>query len=203
VTDDSLPSCGRTRIISVSASSKKAGKSTVASHLVRVLGADYGLKVSSGGRHAERPLTSDPEVISRLGTDTGALVAAGAGMVLWVSAPAYGLIAELERALSMFPPGGILVVEGNSALAHISPDFAVFLMNVPFDEFKPSAVRALEKADLVLVNRAGKVAALDPVRLERSIRERAPDATVIQHDDRPESFAFALSEVVRLARLHI
>jgi molybdopterin-guanine dinucleotide biosynthesis protein len=203
VTNDSVPSSGRTRIVSVSASSKKAGKSTVASHLVRELGADYGLKVSCGGSHAEQPLTSDPDVISRPGTDTGALFAAGAGLVLWVSAPASKLAAELDRALSMFPAGGILVVEGNSALDYVRPDFAVFLVNVPFEDFKASAFSAMEKADLILLNRAGKLATFDAAQLERSIRERAPDADVIQHDDRPESLAFALAEAVRLARIHL
>ena len=185
-------------IISVSASSKKAGKSTVASHLVRELGADYGLKVSSGGTHGESRLVTDPNVISTPGTDTGALVAAGAGLVLWVNASPGKLREELERALSMFPPGGLLVIEGNSALAHISPDFAVFLMSVPFEDFKPSASLALEKADLVLGNLTGALAGLDRPSLESEIRGRATSASVYFYDE--SSYATALAETVRLVR---
>ncbi len=186
-------------IISVSASSKKAGKSTVASHLVRELGADYGLKVSSGGTHGESRLVTDPDIISAPGTDTGALSAAGAGLVLWVNAPPVKLLENLELALAMFGPGGLLVIEGNSALAHVSPDFAVFLMNVPFEDFKPSAALALEKADLVLVNLTGALAGLDRTRLESEIRERATSASVYFYDE--GSYAAALAVTDSLARI--
>ena len=196
--DGARPDGGRTRIITVSASSKKAGKSTVAAHLVRELGADYGLKVSSGGSLAGQPLTSDRDEISRHGTDTGALVEAGAGKVLWVNAEGERLARELERALSMFPRGGLLVLEGNSALEYVEPDFAIFVMSVPFDEFKPSAALALEKSDLVLVNRAGKLGSLEKAGLERSLRERAPGAEVMFFDERDASLGEILDEAVRL-----
>jgi hypothetical protein len=198
VTSNCSPRDNRNFIISVSASSKKAGKSTVASHLVSELGADYGLKVSSGGTHGESRLVTDPNIISTPGTDTGALVAAGAGLVLWVNAPQGELREELQRALSMFPPGGLLVIEGNSALAHVSPDFAVFLMNVPFEDFKPSATLPLEKADLVLVNLSGALADLDRSSLESEIRERATSASIYFYDE--GSRAAALAETIRLVR---
>lgn len=202
MTSNGSPRDNRNFIISVSASSKKAGKSTVASHLVRELGADYGLKVSSGGTHGESRLVTDPDVISTPGTDTGSLVAAGAGLVLWVNAPQGELLEKLELALSMFPPGGLLVIEGNSSLAHISPDFAVFLMSVPFEDFKPSAALALEKADLVLVNVAGALSGPDASRLELEIHERAPGARIIFYDD-IHGMDSALAETTRLARERI
>ncbi len=190
---------GRRRgIIVVSAASKKGGKSTVAAHLVRELRADYGLKVSAGGTHAEETLTTDPGVISTPGTDTGALVAAGARRVLWVNAPPEHLGAELDRALSMFGEPGLLVVEGGSALAHLDPDFSVFLMGVPFTDFKPSAERALEKADLVLVNTSGALSGSDVRGLEAEIHGRAPDARVLLYDS--GGFTEALAEAARLAR---
>jgi molybdopterin-guanine dinucleotide biosynthesis protein len=192
----------RLLIISVSSSSKKSGKSTVASYLVRELGADYGLKVSASGSHAEQRLIDDPAVIEKPGTDTGALVEAGAKSVLWVNSPPSELHEELERALALFPPYGLVVVEGNSALSHLSPDFAVFLMTVPFAEFKPSAAVAIEKADLVLVNLGGKLSGANPGELERLIHERSPDATVIAFSW-TSGLDIALHETVRLARLHI
>lgn len=189
-------------MISVSSSSKKSGKSTVASYLVRKLGADYGLKVSSGGSHAAQGLIDDPGVIEKPGTDTGALVQAGAKRVLWVSAPPSELREELAKALASFPAGGLLIIEGNSALSYLSPDFVVFLMTVPFEEFKPSATAALEKADLVLVNLDGKLSGDDPDELERLLHERSPDATVIAFSGAGGLDA-ALPETARLARLHI
>ena len=189
----------RTRIIVVGASSKKAGKSTVAARLVGDLGAEYGLKVSSGGSHTGAPVITDPQLISTPGTDTGALIGAGAKMVIWVNASKPELAAELDRALSMFPPGGLLVIEGNSALTHIKPDFTVFVMGVPFEDFKPSASSALEKADLVLVDRTGALMQMDRAALEKRIHARASKAIVMFFDYDSENFSDVLAETVRLA----
>jgi len=190
------------KIISVGSSSKKAGKSRVAVYLVRELHADYGLKVSSGGSHTGQLLIDDPLIIGKPGTDTGALVKAGAKRVLWLNSPPSKLAVELEKALDMFAPGGLLVIEGNSVLSHLIPDFVVFVMSVPFEEFKPSATLALEKADLMLVNRSGKLSSTDSSELERGIYERSHNATVIVYHDE-ESLASALGETARLARKHV
>ncbi|MHB8895387.1 MAG: hypothetical protein ACYC99_09465 [Candidatus Geothermincolia bacterium] len=169
---------GRPTIVSVSSSSKKAGKSMVASFLVRELGADFGLKVSSGG-HAPSPVVTDPQIISRPGTDTAALVEAGAGKVVWVNASAGSLAAELADAMSLFPPDGVLVVEGNSALKHLAADFAVFVMTVPFEEFKPSGDVALTMADLVLVDTRGSLSLVPPEVIRGELERRAPGSRVV------------------------
>jgi molybdopterin-guanine dinucleotide biosynthesis protein len=192
----------RLKIISIGSSSKKAGKSSLAAHLVRELKADYGLKISSGGSHVGQGLIDDPEIVGKPGTDTGALVEAGAKRVLWLNASPSQLAAELEKALRTFTPGGVLVIEGNSAMAHLTPEFSVFVMSVPFQEFKPSAALALQRADLVLVNRTGKLSGADPSELEQGIRDRSPNAEVITYHDK-ESFELALVDAVRLAREHL
>jgi hypothetical protein len=189
----------RTLVVSVSSSSKKAGKSTLASYLVKELGADYGLKVSSGGAHGPEGLVSDRDLISAPGTDTGALVEAGATLVLWVNAPPGELERELDEAMGAFRGGGILIVEGNSALAHIKSDFAVFLMSVPFSTFKPSALAALAKADLVLVNLAGELAVADVGSLAGELAERAPGAKVLFFEE--GQFESAMRKAAHMARL--
>lgn len=193
----------RTKIIAITASAKKAGKSTVASHLVRELNADYGLKVSTGGGHgASGDITTDPGEISRPGTDTGALVAAGANKVVWVHArDPERLGGALDEALAMFPPGGLLVVEGNSAVRHIEPDFTVFLMSTPIDRFKPSARQALEKADIVLVDAEARDSA-DPRALEVDIESLSPGTKIISYRGDLERGG-ALEDVARLARAAI
>lgn len=193
----------RTRIIAVSSSSKKAGKSSLASHLVRELSADYGLKVSSGGRHKPAAaITTDPGVIAMPGTDTGSLLGAGAKKVVWVHASGGRLGSELRRALGKFPPGGLLVMEGNSALAHINPDFSVFLMSVPLEEFKPSAAVAMSKADLVLIDRSGKLGNIDLERLKHLILRLAGGAkTVFYRDEEGRNLAW--EEAARMARERI
>ncbi len=190
----------RTRIIVVGASSKKAGKSTVAARLVKELGAEYGLKVSSGGSTSLEPVTTDPRIISTPGTDTGALAEAGASTVIWVNASGPELASELPRALSMFPPGGLLVIEGNSALEYVDPDFTIFVMNVPFEAFKPSALSALGKADLVMINREDELSILDTVQLETGVRKYAPEAGVIVFNRESGGLEGAMPETIRRAK---
>ncbi|MBU4193409.1 MAG: hypothetical protein KKF66_00235 [Actinobacteria bacterium] len=189
-------------IIAVTSSSRKAGKSAVASYLVRELGAEFGLKVSSGSHAPAGSLTTDPKVISRKGTDTGKLVEAGASRVLWVHAEPGRLNAQLQRALAVFPEKGLLVVEGNSAAVHLDPDYAVFLMAVPFDQFKPSALPALERADLVLVDLTGALGELEPTSLEAEVNRLAPSAIVISYDD-DAGRKNTLAETARLIRTHL
>jgi hypothetical protein len=174
----------RLKIISVSSSSKKAGKSSLASYLVQELGADFGLKVSSGGTHptADAVIT-DPAIITEKGTDTGSLVAAGAGRVVWVNARESALEEALRGALSFFPASGLLVVEGNSALQFLDPDFAVFLMAVPFEEFKSSARCALARSDLILVDRTGVLSRYDQVKLVAELKALAPGARTLFFGD--------------------
>src|SRR5450830_1707595 len=177
----------RTKIISVSSSSKKAGKSSLASYLVRELDADFGLKVSSGGMHSTpETVITDPVIITRQGTDTGSLVEAGAKQVIWVNTGGSKLKEELDRALSLFPGGGLLVVEGNSALEHLDPDFAVFLMAVPFNEFKSSSRGALYRSDLVLTDLTGGLSEYSRGRLKSKLEELAPRARVLFFDDETE-----------------
>ena len=189
---------GPSAIISVSSSSKKSGKSTVAAFLVRELDAEYALKVSKGS-HSPSPIVTDPELISRAGTDTGALVSAGARKVIWVNASEGKLDVELQEAIEMFPPGGVLVVEGNSALEYIAPDFSVFVMTVPFDEFKPSGVLALARADLVLVDMRWNLAGEQEDSIGRGLAERAPGARVIYYSDE-QGFDSALERTAAMAR---
>lgn len=194
------PGPGGTRIISVSASSKKAGKSRLASHLVRELNAEYALKVSSGGRHAPgEDVVTDAEIISRPGTDTGALVEAGARTVLWVCADGASLTSALESALSMLPSGGLLVIEGNSALLSLDPDFAVFLMAAPFEEFKESAPAALVKADLVIVDLTGRLAGEERSSLERGVRGLNSTALLLFYTNDKERLK-AFEKALRMAR---
>jgi len=185
-------------IITVTSSSRKAGKSVLASYLVRELGAQFGLKVSSGNHAPAGFLTSDIDIISTPGTDTGKLMEAGAHRVLWVHADPEYLRSQLDRAMSMFPDKGLLVVEGNSASAYIKADYAVFLMGVPFDAFKPSALPALQRADLVLVDLSGALRETEPSLLAEELVRIAPRSRVIFYDEdsRPE----ALSQTARLVR---
>jgi len=186
------------RIISVSSSSKKSGKSSVASYLVRELGIDFALKISTGS-HTSTPVVTDPDLISKPGTDTGSLVQAGAKRVIWVNAPEGRLDTGITSALKMLPPEGTLVVEGNSALKHLAPDFAVFVMTVPFQDFKPSANTALARADLVLVDMRWRLNGAEAGTLAEAVMRKTTGARAVFFDD-DDGFQEALKETARLAR---
>jgi hypothetical protein len=188
------------KTISVSSSSKKAGKSSLASFLVGELGADFGLKASSGGtHHTNETIITDPEVVGKKGTDTGQLKDAGAKLVIWVNSSEERLGEDLVRALDMFPPEGMLLVEGNSAVAHLDPDFAVFLMSVPFEDFKPSADIALSRADLVLVDEDNAVGKRKREPFEERLRARSKGAEVIYFRNEQERIS-AWSAAARMIR---
>lgn len=186
------------KVVSVSSSSKKSGKSRLATFLVRELGSDYALKVSSGS-HAPRGVITDEETISREGTDTGALVRAGARRVVWVNASEGRLAEELDEAMSLFGPGGTLVVEGNSALKHLRADFAVFVMTVPFDDFKDSAREAVSSADMVVVDTGGGLAEVPRAELARQIKSLSPRARAVFYSDE-ETLDLAMGQVLEAAR---
>lgn len=187
------------KIIQIGASSKKAGKTTLAEYLVGELKADLALKISSGGHHPEiGPLTTDTQIISQPDTDTGRLVKAGASQVIWVSA-GYG---ELERyineALSIFPRDGLLIVEGNSGSRYIHADFTVFIMNVPVRMFKKSAYVTLSNSNLVLANLSGELSGIDKIELEAEIGNSAPTARLIGFTESEQETAFKkAAEIIR------
>ncbi len=186
------------QIISISSSSKKAGKTTLSTFLMRELPADYGLKVSADG-HVP-PIIDDPEIMSKPDTDTGGLVRAGAKKVIFASSQTTrGLGEVVRRSIGLFPADGLLIVEGNSALQHISPDFAIFIAAVPLAEFKPSAFLALPRANLVLIDMRWSLKDCDVDETVSELEKHAPNAqTLFYLDDGGMQEAFR--ESARLAR---
>lgn len=186
------------RVITVGASSKKAGKSTTATYLIEHLNAPFGLKVSSD-THAPTPVVTDPDLLSSPGTDTGAMLNAGAEKVLWVNASPARLGTEIRRAIGMLPDDGALIVEGNCSVEHLSSDFTVFVMSVPFERFKESAWPALAKADMVLVDMSRDLNDENPRNIASELARSAPGArAVFFYDD--EGRREALADTVKLIR---
>ena len=100
-------------------------------------------------------LCDDPNVLAQPETDTGKLVAAGAGQTFWgVARPdGYPALVDLLRR-DRFRESTSLLTEGNTVLGHLSPDFLLFVVNpcLPRDWWKSDSERLLEAADLIVVN---------------------------------------------------
>jgi len=167
---------GRRRIITVSGASKDVGKSSLAAYLASRCRSCAGMKVSI---HEERP-PGEAVVEEREGspTDTGRLYAAGARPVLWVRTTRKDLEGDLAAALSRLD-APVVVVEGNSVLRHLVPDFAVFVMFPTFEGFKPSAFEALARAHVVVVNGPRGLSGREALELERRIKGHNPRAKTV------------------------
>jgi len=167
------------KIITVSGSSKDVGKSSLAAFLASRCPGCAAMKVSI---HERRPpgetIVEERGTPDRPGTDTARLRAAGARPVLWVRSTPETLAEDVREALSRLE-SPVVVVEGNSVLRHLDPDYAVFVMSAGFGDFKPSAFEALEKAHTVVVNGMENITGSKALELERRIKERNPRAKLV------------------------
>ena len=84
-------------------------------------------------------------------TDSGRFLAAGAVRSFWLRAPS----GELARAAALFEKirnsSENTIVESNSVLELIDPDVFLMLLDFSCQDFKPSSLRFLDRADAFIV----------------------------------------------------
>ncbi len=95
-------------------------------------------------------LSEDPEIIAMEDKDTARMLRAGAEKVLWVQSPPERLGEVLPMAMDSLSHLSGVVVEGNSAVEFLNPDIVVFLNSLEKKDYKPSASRLLQKADIII-----------------------------------------------------
>ena len=86
--------------------------------------------------------------------DTGRYWDAGAGNVHWVIATDAQVKAGVARALARVTASGVLI-EGNSFLPHIKPNFTLLVARAAGGKIKPSARRALRLASALYLSDEG------------------------------------------------
>lgn len=169
----------RPRIITVSGANKDIGKSSLAAYLAARCRSCAGMKVSI---HAERPpgevILEEKDPAASPATDTSRLLAAGARPVLWVRSTRESLAADLREVFSRLE-APVVIVEGNSVLEHLEPDYAVFVMGPTFAGFKPSAFEAIARAHTVVVNGEGAPRGGEMLELEKKVKELNPRAKLV------------------------
>jgi len=167
------------RIITISGANKDIGKSSLAAYLAGHCRDCAGIKVTV---HAERPpgeaVIEEANPPAAPGTDTARMVEAGAAPVFWVRTTVEDMMADLREAWPLLRTP-VVIVEGNSVLEHVEPDFAIFIMGSTFDDFKPSAFSAIRKAHAVVVNGEKKLSGTDILELERKVKELNPRAKLV------------------------
>jgi len=185
-------------IVSISGAKKDVGKSSLAAYLIRHCN---GCAAAKFTLHREEP-EGDPIVVEELpdpeaNNDTARMLKAGAEPVFWVRATSKNLeerTAEVMARIGTRP----VVLEGNSVLGFLRPDYAVFIMGTDFDDFKPSAWAALAVADTILVNGEKKISGTEAIELEKKCKDLSGGAKVIfvAETGRENAYAIVLSRII-------
>ncbi len=157
----------RPAIVAVSGLSSNTGKTTLACELFQRLSQWEAIKITRGHYRScgkdpigccvsdllrEQPLIrSGREANYEFGKDTGRFWDAGAVNVHWVIVDENQVEAGINEALSRVKSAGV-IVEGNSFLEYVEPDFAIMCARAGENKLKSSARRNLQKADALYLS---------------------------------------------------
>lgn len=84
-------------------------------------------------------------------TDSGRFLAAGAERSLWLRTP-MGELARAKNVLNKITgSGGNVIIESNSVLELLNPDLFLMVLDFSCQDFKPSSLRFLDRADAFVV----------------------------------------------------
>lgn len=171
--------------IVVGGHSRNIGKTSVVCGLIRALEGEWtAVKITQFGHNAcsasgtgcecttgpEHPLALSRETDRSSGTDTSRFLTAGARESLWLRTRSGELgfaVPAIRRILSR---SANVILESNSVIQFIRPDFYLFLLESSVRDFKVSARMFLDRADAFLS--AGEI--LDCSGVPRSIVSSKP-----------------------------
>jgi molybdopterin-guanine dinucleotide biosynthesis protein len=158
------------RIVAVSGLSSNTGKTTLACELIKRLPGWEAIKLTRGHYRScgkdpsgccvsdlirdEPLLRSGRDANYEFGKDTGRFWDAGAINVHWVIVGEDQVAAGIKQALSRVASPGV-IVEGNSFLEYVEPDFAIMCARAGENKVKSSARRNLQKADALYLSTIG------------------------------------------------
>ena len=145
-------------IVVVGGHSRKVGKTSVASALIRSL-SEYrwtAIKISSHWHQdyseGAAPLFSIREESSRdCNTDSSRYLAAGALRSFWVRVGENGLALAVRELLPAIQSSPNVIIESNGILRLITPDFYLIVLRNDVEDFKDSARETLPRADAAVV----------------------------------------------------
>jgi len=197
----------RPTVIAVGGFSSNTGKTTLVCELLRALPGWEAVKMTRGHY---RSCGKDPQAccVSHLlgeeavvrtgraetyapGKDTGRYWDAGASDVHWAVVTERQVEAGFRAALARVKAPGV-VVEGNSFLRFAEADFAILVARADVLKLKPTARRALTRADALYLSDAGR--GIDPSQRAafaewwraRGLEEVAPALPVYTREGLPQ-----------------
>jgi hypothetical protein len=87
-------------------------------------------------------------------TDSGRFLAAGAERSFWLRAPAGELARAAGTIAKIIGGAGNVIVESNSIVELVQPDVFLMVLDFGCEDFKPSSLRLLDRADgFVVIDR--------------------------------------------------
>jgi len=85
------------------------------------------------------------------GTDTSRFLAAGAKRVFWVRTRQGELAEAMPRVRKLIADAENTILESNSVLRFLQPDLSLALLDPTIADFKPSALRYLDRTDALIL----------------------------------------------------
>ena len=156
-------------LVVVGGHSRKIGKTAVTAGLIRKLRGHHwtAVKITQSGHHAcagERaacgcePVPGEPFALSEEyepgPTDSGRFLAAGAERSFWLRTSAGELARAAGVLKKLLKQSENVIVESTSVVDLVEPDTFLMVLDFSCDDFKPSSMRFLDRADaFVLLDR--------------------------------------------------
>jgi len=199
----------RPTIVAVSGFSSNVGKTTLVCDLLKALPEWEAIKLSRGhyrscGKDPEACCVSDllrEEAVVRsgraanyaVGKDTGRFWDAGATNVHWVIVDDHQVEQGVNEALSRVESRGV-IIEGNSFLEYIDPDFAIMCARAEGGTIKSSARTTISKCNALFLSSLN-IGHEDPRRQFAEWHAKMPVAIRFEH--LPVFTAAEFSDLVR------
>jgi len=199
----------RPTIVAISGFSSNVGKTTLVCDLLKALPEWEAIKLSRGhyrscGKDPEACCVSDllrEEAVVRsgraanyaVGKDTGRFWDAGATNVHWVIVDDHQVEQGVNEALSRVESKGV-IIEGNSFLEYIDPDFAIMCARAEGGTIKSSARTTISKCNALFLSSLN-IGHEDPRRQFAEWHAKMPVAIRFEH--LPVFTAAEFSDLVR------
>jgi hypothetical protein len=100
---------------------------------------------------ADHSLAISEERDPSSGTDTSRFLAAGAKRVFWVRTRQGELAEAMPRVRKLIAESENVILESNSVLRFLQPDLSLAVLDPSIADFKPSALRYLDRTDALIV----------------------------------------------------
>jgi hypothetical protein len=100
---------------------------------------------------ADHTLAISEERNPATGTDTSRFLAAGAARVLWVRTRQGQLAEAMPRVRKLLAESENTILESNSVLRFLQPDLSLAVLDPAIADFKPSALRYLDRTDALIL----------------------------------------------------